>query len=340
MRAVKAGEPGHAVWAIQETPQLGPGDLLVTPIACSICTSDLKLVRRGHSGPNPYALGHELVARVVQSDHPHHPIGQRVVVAPYLPCGTCDFCRQDQPTLCEHLFENAPEPGGLAEWIRIPARLAEAGLVPVPESVSSDSAALTEPLACCVQALDSCRVSPGDVVLVVGDGPMGLLNAAAARAYGASLVVVAGLTPARLEVASRHYAERVLDVRSQDLTREIKALTSGRGADVVLVAVSSTDAAENGLRALRRGGRFNMFAGTPEGTHLPLDLHRLHYDELILTGSFGAAPSHLKHALDLIASGKVDLSPLITGRYPFDRALDALDHMATQAGLKAVVLFE
>lgn len=340
MRAVKAGEPGHAAWTSQDIPQLGPGDLLVTPLACSICTSDIKMVRRGHDSPNPYALGHELVARVVQSDRPDRPVGQRVVVAPYLPCGQCYHCLQDQPTLCEHLFEISPEPGGLAEWVRIPAPMAEGGLVPVPESVRSDVAALTEPLACCVQAVEACHVSHGDVVLVVGDGPMGLLNAAAARAYGAGLVVVAGMTPSRLELAGRFYADRVLDVRIQDLAGEVKALTSGRGADAVMVAVSAADAAENGLSALRRGGQFNMFAGTAEGTQMPLDLRRLHYDELTLTGSFGAAPSHLKRALDLIVSGQVDLSPLITGRYSFDMALDALDHMATQAGMKAVVLFE
>jgi L-iditol 2-dehydrogenase len=242
--------------------------------------------------------------------------------------------------LCEHLFENSPEPGGLAEWVRIPAPLAEAGLVPVPDSVRSDIAALTEPLACCVQAVEACRVSQGDTVLVVGDGPMGQLNAAAARAYGARLVIVAGMTPARLELARRFYADQVFDVRSQGLGQQVRALTSGRGADVVLVAVSSASAAESSLGALRRGGRLNMFAGTSEGTSVPLDLRRLHYDEWTLTGSFGAAPQHLKRALELITSGQVDVSPLITGRYPFDQATEAIEHMASLAGMKAVVAFE
>jgi L-iditol 2-dehydrogenase len=169
---------------------------------------------------------------------------------------------------------------------------------------------------------------------------MGHLNAAAARAYGAGLVVVAGMTPSRLELAGRICADRVIDVRSQDLCQQVRALTSGRGADVVLVAVSSASAAESGLGALRRGGRLNMFAGTSEGTSIPLDLRRLHYDEWTLTGSFGAAPSHLRRALNLIVSGQVDVSPLITGRYPFDQALDAIEHMASLAGMKAVVVFE
>ena len=340
MRVVKAGDPGHAVWANQETPQVGPGELLVYPLACGICTSDIKLVRRGHSGPNPYALGHELVARVVQSDHPGHSPGQRVIVAPYLPCGQCYYCTRGQPTLCEHLFESSPDPGGLAEWVRVPAQLAERGVLSVPDSVCSDVAALTEPLACCVQAVEDCHVSSGDTVVVVGDGPMGQLNAAAARAYGAGQVVVAGMTPSRLDLASRFYADRVIDVRTQDLSEQVKALTSGRGADVVLVAVSATDAMQNGLNALRRGGRLNMFAGTSEGTTVALDMRRLHYDEWTLTGSFGAAPSHLRRALELIASNQVDVAPLITGRFPFDRALEAIDEMASQAGMKVVVTFE
>jgi L-iditol 2-dehydrogenase len=169
---------------------------------------------------------------------------------------------------------------------------------------------------------------------------MGLLNAAVARDCGASQVIVAGLTPGRLRLASDCYADRVIHVQEQDLTQQVKSATDGRGADVVVVAVSNLEAAQSGLAALRRGGAFNMFAGTAEGTRIPLDLRRLHYDEWHITGSFGAAPSHMQRALSLLALGRVDVAPLITGRFPFTEAPAALEHMARRMGMKAVVLFE
>jgi L-iditol 2-dehydrogenase len=148
------------------------------------------------------------------------------------------------------------------------------------------------------------------------------------------------MTPARLTLASQTYADRVIDVRQENLAQEVKGVTEGRGADAVIVAVSSASAAESGLSALRRGGAFNMFAGTSEGTGMSLDLKKLHYDEWRLTGSFGAAPTHLQKAIDLLSAGSVDVAPLITGRFPFERSLDAVDHMMGLIGMKAVVLFE
>lgn len=341
MRALKVGAPGQVIWAEQDEPQAGPGEVLLQPLACSICASDIKAVHRGGGKANPWALGHELVGRILATgDGAHHPVGERVVAAPYVPCGTCYFCSHQQPTLCEHLFEQGLDPGGLAERVRIPRALVERGLLPVPDTLPSEIAAFTEPVACCVQAAEACGLAAGDTVLVVGDGPMGLLNAAVARACGASLLIVGGLTPARLHLAAAHYADVVVHVGQENLSRKVKELTAGRGADVVLVAVPSADAALSGLGALRRGGAFNAFAGTAEGTTLPLDLRRLHYDEWRLTGSFGVAPRHLQRALGLLSSGQVDVSPLITGRFPFAEAPAAIDHMARQVGMKAVVTFE
>ncbi len=341
MKVLKVGAPGQVIWAEQDEPQAGPGETLLQPLACTICASDIKAIQRGSSGNNPWALGHELVGRILLTgDSSHHPVGQRVVAAPYVPCGTCYFCFHRQPTLCEHLFEQGLDPGGLAERVRIPRLLAERGLLPVPDALSSEIAAFTEPVACCVQAAEACGLTAGDTVLVVGDGPMGLLNAAVARACGAGLIIVGGLTPARLQLAAAHYADVVVHVGQEDLAHRVRELTAGRGADVVMAAVPSADAALSGLGALRRGGAFNAFAGTAEGTTLPLDLRRLHYDEWRLTGSFGVAPDHLQRALHLLSSGQVDVGPLITGRFPFSQAPAALEHMARQVGMKAVVTFE
>ena len=172
------------------------------PLACGICTSDVKLVRAGYTGGPRYALGHELAAEVVDvGEGAGWQIGDRVVAAPYLPCGACYYCLHDRPTLCPHLFENSLAPGGLAEWVRIPRSLAERGTFAIPGGLPAQVAALAEPVGCCVQGVEDCEVTAGDSVLVIGDGPMGLLCAAVARAYGAAPIFVAGLTPHRLAVA-------------------------------------------------------------------------------------------------------------------------------------------
>jgi L-iditol 2-dehydrogenase len=168
---------------------------------------------------------------------------------------------------------------------------------------------------------------------------MGLLNAAVARAYGAQPIVVAGMTEQRLAVARRHYADVAIDVRTNDLRQTVRDLTASRGADVVIVAVSSAGAVESGLASLRPGGWLNAFAGVPKGTTLPLNLHRLHYEQWHLTGSFGVGPEHIQRALGLLARNQVNASPLVTATFPFDETQEAVEYAMDLKGLKAVVLF-
>jgi len=341
MKAAVAGKPGQVEWMELDQPAVGPGEVLLRPLACGICTTDIKLVRAGYQGGPRYALGHELVGEVVQvGEGAKWQAGDRVAATPYLPCGACHYCMRGQPTLCPHLFENCLDPGGLAERVRIPRPLAERGLFLLPAGIPLEFAALAEPLGCCVQGVEACRVTAGDAVLVIGDGPIGLLCAAAARAYGASPLIVSGLTPRRLAVAQEHYADAIVDVASEDLRERVTALTGGRGADVVIVAVSSAEVVESGLAALRPGGVLNAFAGVPKGSTLQLDLRQLHYQQIHLTGSFGVGPYHVAQALRLLAGGRVDLAPLVTATFSFDETPGAVAYAMSLAGLKAVVVFE
>jgi L-iditol 2-dehydrogenase len=340
MKGYTVGGPGEVVgWEYPE-PELGPGEALLAPLACGICTTDVKMVAKGFDGQHRYALGHELVGRVTAVAPPAPlAVGQRVVVAPYVPCGGCFFCRRQQPTLCEHLFDHSLSPGGLAQRVRLPARLARTGALPVPDHLPDADAALAEPLGCALQGVQDAGLRPGDATLIVGDGPMGLICAAVARAAGAAPLIVAGQTPHRLAAAAR-LADAVVDTTAADLPAAVRALTHGRGADVVLVVVSDGPALAAGLAALRPGGALNAFAGVPPGTTLALDVRRLHYQQLRLTGSFGLAPAHLAQALRLLAAGRVDAAALITARFPFERTPDALAYAAQRQGLKALVVFD
>jgi L-iditol 2-dehydrogenase len=340
VKAVVAGAPGCAEWIEVDEPALEPGSVILQPLACGICSTDVKQVRAGYQGGPRYVLGHELVGEVIATgkDAPWRP-GDRVAAMPYLPCGVCAYCQAGQPTLCPHLFEVTLQPGGLAEKVLVPGELARRGLFPLPAALPLAAAALAEPLGCCVQAVEACGLQPGMPVLVVGDGPMGLMNAIVARAYGAQPILIAGLTPQRLAIAREHYADRVIDASMGDLGTAVREETGGRGADVVIVAVSSAEAAQAGIEGLRPGGVLNAFAGVPQGTTLPLDLRRLHYEQWHLTGSFGLAPAHLERALELLANGQAKVEPLITATFAFEEIPAAMDYALRMQGLKAVVLF-
>jgi L-iditol 2-dehydrogenase len=341
VRAIVPGSPGQIEWVEMNEPAVERGGLILRPLACGVCTTDVKQVRAGYQGGPRYVLGHELVAEVVMAgEGTRWQIGDRVVAAPYLPCGECVYCRNGQPTLCPHLFENTLDPGALAERVGVPPALAEGGLFSLPPDLALPLAALAEPIGCCVQAVEACRVRPGTSVLVVGDGPMGLMNASVCRAYGAQPVVVAGMTPERLAVAQQHYADAVVDVTGTDPGAFVRDLTDRRGADVVIVAVSRVEAVEHGLAGLRPGGVLNAFAGVPQGTTLLLDLRRLHYEQWHLTGSFGVGPGHVEKALHLLNGGQVNAAPLVTMTFPFRDTAQAIAYSMDYRGLKAVVLFE
>ncbi len=339
MKAAAAGKPGEVQIVDFPEPEVKSGQILLEATACGICTTDLKLVHKG-SEKIEYALGHELVGKVLQSpEGSPWKIGQRVAVSPYLPCGKCYFCKRDQATLCTDLYSNSIHPGGLAERVLISEALAARGLYPVPDSLSDEVAALAEPLACAVKALTDSKLKPGDCLLVIGDGPMGLLAAAAGRALGATRAIVAGMTPHRLKLAMQYFTDFAIDVSRCDIRVEIKKLTDGRGADVAIAAVSSADAMENAIQCLRPGGSVNAFAGVPEGTIIQLDLRRLHYQQYHMTGSFGSAPEHMKIALELLGSGKVDGKAMVTATFPFKDVAAAISYADSRQGLKAVVLF-
>ena len=339
MKGAAAGEPGVIRIVDFPEPSGTEGDMVIRSLVCGICATDIKLVQKG-SKEIRFALGHELVGEVIREPiNRIWKLGQHVAVAPYLPCGECFYCKHGQYTLCNSLYNVSYSPGGLAEKVLIPSELAERGTFAVPAGLSDELAALAEPLGCVVKGLEDSNLHPGDSLLVIGDGPMGLLGAAAAKCMGAGPIIVAGMTDHRLEVASRYYADRTVDVNAEDLRKAVDEPTASRGADVVLVAVSSGAALETGIKMVRQGGYVNSFAGVPDGTMLNLDIRRIHYQQYHLTGSFGTAPVHMKKALELLQSGIVDFSPIVTARYPLIQVADAISHVENRIGLKAMVTF-
>jgi L-iditol 2-dehydrogenase len=339
MKGAAAGKPGVVSIVDFPEPSAGNGDMVIRSLVCGICATDIKLVQKG-SKEIRYALGHELVGEVIREpQNGRWKLGQHVAIAPYLPCGGCFYCKHDQYTLCSSLYNVSYAPGGLAERVLVPSALAERGTFEVPAGLSDEMAALAEPLGCVVKGLEDSHLQLGDTLLVIGDGPMGLLAAAAGKCMGASQIIVAGMTGHRLITALRYYANKTVDVIVENLRKAVDERTENRGADVVLVAVSSGEALENGIAMVRTGGWVNAFAGVPEGTALNLDVRKIHYQQYHLTGSFGTAPVHMATALKLLQSGTVDFSPIVTARYPLNQVAEAILHVENRDGLKAMVTF-
>ncbi|MEA3349039.1 MAG: alcohol dehydrogenase catalytic domain-containing protein [Chloroflexota bacterium] len=341
MKGIAAGKPGEVIIFDFPTPELSDGDLIVKPLACGICSTDVKMAKRGAGGKVEYALGHELAAEIIEisAGEKRWKVGQKVVAAPYLPCGDCYYCQRGQPTLCKNLFSVFLSPGGLAERVKIPRDLADRGTFLIPKGMPVDIAALAEPFGCVIKGLDDVGLKAGDSILIIGDGPMGVISAAVSRYYDASLVMVAGMTPHRLAVLDEHYADVVINVSHSDLRSEVDKHTHGRGADIVISAVSSAEALSSAIACVRPGGWVNAFAGVPDGITIALDIKKLHYQQYFLTGSFGVGPNHLAKALELFASGRVNVAPVISAHFPFEQAIEAIAYARDRVGLKAMVTF-
>ena len=338
MKVGMHARPGEIEAVEMSTPAIGEGEALIKVGASGVCATDVKIVQRGHPyWKPPVVLGHEAVGTVVEvRGEIGRRVGERVVIAPYVGCGRCYYCRKGEETMCVDLLHAHPDPGGFAEYVRIPAPLARAGLLPIPDGLSMQLATLAEPLSCVIRAARSTGVKPGDVVLVIGDGPLGMMNAAVARAYGAGTVIVSGLSSQRLAVARENYADVTVDAGRQNLEEVVRGLTEGCGADAVIVAVASPEVVRQGVRLARKGGAVNIFAGQPAGSLIDLDAAEIHYSELKITGNFGSSPRTMHEALEL-ATHRLNLAPIVTAEFPIDEIAEAIRYSAEWRGLRAVI---
>jgi L-iditol 2-dehydrogenase len=210
-------------------------------------------------------------------------------------------------------------------------------MIALPESSNSTAICFAEPVACCLHAFSSIDVKAGESLFIIGDGVMGLLQAEIGRWIGAHPVIVSGITPERLKVASA-LADVVIDARHEDAGDAVRRATAGEGAEKVIVSVADAAAAQTALSIVRKGGAINLFAGMPAGSSLPVDMNRIHYDEVLLTGSFGFGPQDFRKAVELISNGKLDVMRLVTASVPLEETLGAMEKLAHQQGLKTIVL--
>jgi L-iditol 2-dehydrogenase len=321
-------------------PAPGPGEILVRIGAATTCGTDVKVLRRGGHprmlhAPTPF--GHEMAGTVVSigPDQERWTVGDRVVVANSAPCGECEWCRRGRENLCANLrYLN----GAFAEYILVPRRFAEVSTYALPGALPFEVAALAEPLACVLHGIELCPLERPSDTVVYGGGPIGLLfvNLLAGRGHH---VVLADPNPQRLESARRMgAAEAVLVGRDGgEAPRLCQHARQGGGFDLAIEATGSPVAWEDALASVRPGGTVLLFGGCRPGTVIPLDTHRLHYSELTVKGAYHHRPATFQRALDLLASGAVQTSELLSAERPLEELEDALRSMMRKEALKVVI---
>ncbi|MCP4682824.1 MAG: alcohol dehydrogenase catalytic domain-containing protein [Desulfobacterales bacterium] len=300
---------------IQEMPmpEIGPHELLMRVVASGICGSDvMEWYRRDKV---PLVLGHEVAGEVLETGKEVKKFrpGHRIAVTHHVPCNTCHYCLTGHHTVCETLLKGTHlDPGGFAEFVRVPAINVDRGAFPVPEGMSFEKASFMEPLACVLRGQKNAGLRPGQSVLILGSGISGLLHVALARTLGAGLVVAADTIPFRLKKAKQMGADLALNADAELIDTLLKA-NQGRLADLVIICFDGF--IPLAFKAVEKGGTILFFAGAPEGATIPASINDIFWrTEVTLTSTYAGGPYDCDAALKLIKAGSVPVEKTVTHR--------------------------
>jgi L-iditol 2-dehydrogenase len=316
---------------------------LVRVHACGICGSDIRILENGNSRVSyPAIIGHEIVGEVIQIGKSVRNVrqGDMLAIGADLPCGECDWCNNGMGNCCDKNYAMGYQlPGGFAQYCVLSGNFLQYGpYARIPIGITEEEAALTEPLACCINGMERTFFSPGKSTLVIGAGPIGVLLTLLARAFGSPTTMLADINADRLQMARVAYADHLINSDQSDLKDVVMDITRGRGADRVFTACASPDAQEDAIKVVAKRGVVNFFGGLPDSSRsLQLSSNLLHYKEVYVTGSHGSTPRQFQIAMDLISAKRINVSPLVTHRFPLNKIEEAFETTRDMAGLKVLV---
>ena len=341
MKAVVYYSLDNIIIEDRPTPKIGAQEVLVEMRACGICGSDLMewyLKTRA-----PLVLGHEPSGIVAKagSKVEGFEVGDRIFTHHHVACLTCYYCRRGAYTLCEQFTKTHLEPGGFAEYFKVPAANLQKDTLKIPTEFSFEEATLIEPVGCCIRALNKCNIQPSDSAVVVGAGPSGIIFTMLLRIFGASQVVVTDFVDYRLKAANRLGADLTVNPEKESLMDVVKKATDGRGADVVVVTAPNVNAYLAGMELCRKGGTLCVFAPTQPEDFMRISPNRLFFSEIKLVPSYSTSHIETRIALRLIRAKRIDAKKLITHRFPLSRTAEAFQTAArSKECIKVVVLNE
>jgi len=301
-------------------PWIGPGEVLIRIKASGLCGSDVMEWYRRHKAP--LVLGHEVAGEIAEVGDgvTQYKVGDRVAVSHHVPCNTCHYCLSGHHTVCDTLRSTNFDPGGFAEFVRVPQINTDRGIYRIPDEVSYEDATFTEPLACVLRGLRKTGFEQGDSVLVIGSGIAGILYIDLARALGAGRIMATDIADCRLEAAGRFGAHSAFHA-SEDVPTRVREVNGGRGADRVILTSGALPAVDQALRSVERSGSVLFFAPTDEGATFPLSINDLFWrNDTTLTTSYAGSPADHETALRLIRAGSVHVKEMITHRFGLEEA--------------------
>ncbi len=321
-------------------PAIGPGEVLMRVHASGICGSD---VLEWYRVPKaPVVLGHEVAGEIVEVGAGVTKVkaGDRVTASHHVPCNACPLCLSGFHTACDTLHTTNFDPGGFAEYVRVPELQTDRGILVLPESVSYEAGTFIEPLGCVVRAQTRAGVRAGSTVLVMGSGISGLLHIRLAAALGAGRIFATDVSEYRLDWARKSGATAAFDaLAAGDMLPDlIRTANDGNLADLVILSTGASSAIDQGIACLENGATLVVFAVPAPGENHPMPLNELWRREITIRTAYGAAPGDLSTALDLIAAGRVRVDDLVTHRLPLERIAEGFKLVADAAQSVKVIV--
>ncbi len=337
---------GPRNFEIKDLPMSGKNcNVLLKTLSCAVCGYDVRVFKEGHKKVRPpIVLGHEICARTLGTlSLPNGQIiaeDKRVIVSPLIPCLKCHHCNAGHFNSCNKLNEiGSSVNGGFADYINIPENnILINGIVPIESNINDDEASLIEPLSCCLNAYLNIDNSVRDeYVIIIGDGPIGLIHLQISKLFGAKTIVV-GKIPFRLKEAKSIGADMILmNNDSDESIRNIWDYTYEKGGKLIIVATSNPDAIDLALKVAGKNSLINVFAGISKNKFVNIDPNLLHYNQITLSGSFSSTPNLMKKAVDLVHDQKINLRRLVTHRFSLDEIDNAFGITEDYRGLRSVI---
>lgn len=301
------------------TPEIGRGEILVKVMASGICGSDVMEWYRIKKAPR--VLGHEITGEIVEIGEgvKNYKKGDRVFVSHHVSCNTCRYCLSGYHTACDTLHKTNYDPGGFAEYLRIPEINVDRGVYLLPENMSFEEGTFIEPLGCVLRGQRLANIKPGQSILVIGSGISGLLNINLARALGAGRIIATDINKYRLDSALRFGADAVIHA-SENVSKRVRELNEKRLADCVIICTGAMPAINQALQSVDRGGTILFFAVPEPGINVSIPITDFWRNEIKIMTSYGAGPADLAIALELLKNKRVNVKDMITHRLSLSEA--------------------
>ena len=330
-----------------DIPVISDDEVLVKVKAASICGTDVRMYNNGYANvdeEHPLVLGHEIAGEIVEvgSNVNFYKSGMRVALAPNMGCGICDHCISGDTHLCENYEAfGINMPGGFAQYVRVPAKAVRQGNITlIDDAMSYEEASLIEPLSCVYNGQLIAGVNPGDTVLIIGSGPIGIMHAMLAYAKGACKVIMNDLQEGRLKDA-KAILPKLITYTSEDLKDKVMKETDGKGVDLCVVAAPSPQAQEESFQYMAMNGRLLFFGGLPKGREkVHLDANVLHYKQLRVFGCTRASLKSYRTSAKMVACGQLPLGKIVSNRYTIEEFEEALKNARNAVSLKNVIVFK